>query len=82
MNTFSPEGRIFQIEYAMEAIKLGSTSLGICCPEGVILAVERRLPSPLMDPWSVEKLLEIDNNLAMAISGLMADARSLVDFSR
>ena len=44
VNTFSPERRIFQIEYAMEALKLGSTSIGICYQEGVILGVECRLP--------------------------------------
>ncbi len=59
MNTFSPEGRIHQIEYAIKAIKLGSTAVGIKTPEGVILAAERRLPSPLMIASSLEKVMKV-----------------------
>lgn len=47
VNTFSPEGRLFQVEYAIEAIKLGSTAVGIQTKEGCVLAVEKRLTSPL-----------------------------------
>uniref|UniRef100_A0A673FNS1 Proteasome subunit alpha type n=1 Tax=Sinocyclocheilus rhinocerous TaxID=307959 RepID=A0A673FNS1_9TELE len=50
VNTFSPEGRLFQVEYAIEAIKLGSTAIGIQTLEGVCLAVEKRITSPLMEP--------------------------------
>uniref|UniRef100_A0A674HQW9 Proteasome 20S subunit alpha 5 n=1 Tax=Taeniopygia guttata TaxID=59729 RepID=A0A674HQW9_TAEGU len=46
VNTFSPEGRLFQVEYAIEAIKLGSTAIGIQTAEGVCLAVEKRITSP------------------------------------
>ena len=60
VNTFSPEGRIFHIEYAFEAVKMGATAIGIRTKEGVVLAVEKKLPSPLMDPTSVEKILELD----------------------
>ena len=45
MNTFSPEGRLFQVEYALEAIKLGSTTVGISTKEGVVLGVEKRVQS-------------------------------------
>lgn len=78
VNTFSPEGRLFQVEYAIEAIKLGSTAVGIHTKEGVILAVEKRITSPLLEPSSVEKLLEIDEHIGCAVSGLTADARTLV----
>ena len=50
VNTFSPEGRLFQVEYAIEAIKLGSTAIGIQTCEGTVLAVEKRITSPLMVP--------------------------------
>ena len=50
VNTFSPEGRLFQVEYAIEAVKLGSTCLGVCTAEGVLLAVEKRLNSVLLEP--------------------------------
>ena len=68
-NTFSPEGRLFQVEYAIEAIKLGSTAIGIQTGEGVILAVEKRITSPLMEPTSIEKIVEIDSHIACAFSG-------------
>ena len=82
VNTFSPEGRLFQVEYAIEAIKLGSTAVGIQVKEGVILAVEKRLTSSLLVPNSVEKIMEIDKHIGAAMSGLIADARTLVDHAR
>jgi len=82
VNTFSPEGRLFQVEYALEAIKLGSTTIGIQCPEGVVLAVEKRLPSPLIEPSSIQKVLEIDSHLICALSGLTADSRTIIDHAR
>ena len=82
VNTFSPEGRIFQIEYANEAIKLGSTAIGIKCPQGIVLAVEKRIPSPLLIPSSIEKIFEIDAHIGAAVSGLVADARTLIDHAR
>lgn len=82
VNTFSPEGRLFQVEYAIEAIKLGSTAVGIQTKQGCVLAVEKRLTSPLLDPTSVEKIAEIDGHIGAAMSGLVADARTLVDHAR
>jgi len=82
VNTFSPEGRLFQVEYAIEAIKLGSTAVGIQTKEGVVLAVEKKLTSPLVEPGSIEKIMEIDKHIGCASSGLAADARTLVDHAR
>eukprot|EP00899_Mesostigma_viride_P026123 jgi/Mesvir1/6696/Mv13730-RA.1 len=82
VNTFSPEGRLFQVEYAIEAIKLGSTAVGIQTKEGVILAVEKRVTSPLLVPSSIEKVMEIDEHIGAAMSGLTADARTLIDHAR
>jgi len=82
VNTFSPEGRLFQVEYAIEAIKLGSTAIGINTPEGVVLAVEKRVTSPLIFPNSIEKIVEVDSHLACAMSGLIADAKTLIDKAR
>jgi 20S proteasome subunit alpha 5 len=82
VNTFSPEGRLFQVEYAIEAIKLGSTAVGLQTKQGCVLAVEKRLTSPLLDPASVEKIAEIDTHIGAAMSGLVADARTLVDHAR
>jgi len=82
VNTFSPEGRLFQVEYAIEAIKHGSTAIGIATTEGCVLACEKRLTSPLMEPRSIEKILEVDDHIGCAMSGLMADARMLIDRAR
>ena len=82
MNTFSPEGRLYQVEYAIEAVKLGSTSVAIQTSQGVVLAVEKRLTSSLLEPASVEKILEVDTHIAVAVSGLIGDARTLVDHAR
>ncbi|KAG2250896.1 hypothetical protein Bca52824_081032 [Brassica carinata] len=82
VNTFSPEGRLFQVEYAIEAIKLGSTAIGVKTREGVVLAVEKRITSPLLEPSSVEKIMEIDDHIGCAMSGLIADARTLVEHAR
>lgn len=82
VNTFSPEGRLFQVEYAIEAIKLGSTAVGIRTNEGVVLAVEKRITSPLLEPSSIEKVMEVDAHVGCAMSGLTADARTMVDHAR
>ncbi|KOO31334.1 20s proteasome alpha subunit e [Chrysochromulina tobinii] len=82
VNTFSPEGRLFQVEYAIEAIKIGTTAIGICTSEGVVIAVEKRLLSPLQEPGSVEKIYEVDSHIGVAMSGLSADARTLVEHAR
>ena len=82
INTFSPEGRLFQVEYSLEAIKLGSTAIGISTSEGVILGVEKRITSSLLETSSVEKIVEIDWHIGCAMSGLQADARSMIEHAR
>ncbi|KAL9015250.1 MAG: hypothetical protein Q9173_000136 [Seirophora scorigena] len=99
-STFSPEGRLFQVEYSLEAIKLGSTAIGVPPPpptppknpltrhiqvatgSGVILGVEKRVTSTLLETSSVEKIVEIDRHIGCAMSGLQADARSMVEHAR
>lgn len=73
---------MFQVEYAIEAIKLGSTALGIQTSEGVLLAVEKRITSTLMEPSSIEKIVEVDAHIACAMSGLTADARTMIERAR
>lgn len=55
------------MEYAIEAIKLGSTAIGICTSEGVVLAVEKRITSALMEPTTVEKIVEIDKHIGKSV---------------
>jgi len=82
VNTFSPEGRLFQVEYAIEAIKLGSTAIGVQTAEGCVLAVEKRITSTLMEPTTIEKIVEVDKHVGVAFSGLTADSKMLIDRSR
>ncbi|CUM54702.1 Proteasome subunit alpha type-5 [Debaryomyces fabryi] len=82
VSTFSPEGRLFQVEYSLEAIKLGSTAIGISTSEGVILGVEKRVTSSLLEHSSIEKIIEVDKHIGCAMSGLTADARSMIDHAR
>ena len=79
VNTFSPEGRLFQVEYAIEAVKLGSTSIGIRTSEGVILAAEKRATSKLMVNDAIEKVSKVDSHIAVTFAGLIADSRTLVE---
>ncbi|MHA1650819.1 MAG: archaeal proteasome endopeptidase complex subunit alpha [Candidatus Helarchaeota archaeon] len=81
ITSFSPEGRIFQVEYAIEAIRHGSTAIGVKSPEGVVLVVEKRI-YPLQDPTSIDKIFCIDKHVGAAIAGLTADARVLIDHAR
>ena len=82
ITVFSPDGRLFQVEYAREAVKRGTTSIGVKCPEGIVLAVDKRTTSNLVESTSIEKLFEIDNHIGAATSGLVADARALVERER
>jgi len=79
VNTFSPEGRLFQVEYAIEAVKLGSTSIGIRTTEGVLLAAEKRSNSKLMVNDAIEKISKVDEHIAVTFAGLIADSRTLVE---
>ena len=83
ITVFSPDGRLFQVEYAREAVRRGATTAGVVFDEGVVLAADRRIPNPkLAEPASLEKIHEIDEHVACATAGLVADARVLVDFAR
>lgn len=79
---FSPDGRLYQVEYAREAVKRGTASIGIRTQGGVVLAVDKRIRSPLMEGTSVEKLHKIDDHIGLASAGHVADARQLIDFAR
>jgi 20S proteasome subunit alpha 5 len=70
------------VEYAIEAIKLGSTAIGICTSEGVVLGVEKRVTSILLESSSIEKIVEIDKHIGCAMSGLTADARMMIEHAR
>lgn len=82
ITVFSPDGRLFQVEYAREAVKRGTTTVGLKFKDGVVLIVDKRIASRLMEPKSIEKIFKIDGHVGCATSGLVADARILVDQAR
>ena len=83
ITVFSPDGRLFQVEYAREAVRRGATTAGVVYENGVVLVADRRIPNPkLAEPASLEKIHQIDEHLACATAGLVADARVLVEYAR
>ncbi|WP_297898484.1 archaeal proteasome endopeptidase complex subunit alpha [Methanobrevibacter sp.] len=82
ITVFSPDGRLFQVEYAREAVKRGTTSLGVKSKEGIVLLVDKRTTSKLVESKSIEKIFQIDNHIGAATSGLVADARALIERAR
>jgi proteasome alpha subunit len=82
ITVFSPDGRLFQVEYAREAVKRGTTTVGLKYKTGAVLLVDKRVTSRLIEPNSIEKIFEIDDHIGCATSGLVADARALIDRAR
>lgn len=77
---FSPDGRLFQVEYAREAVKKGSTCLGLVYKQGVILAATRS--NSKLKVKNEEKVFKADDHVGIAASGLVSDSRTLVDAAR
>ncbi len=82
ITVFSPDGRLFQVEYAKEAVKRGATAIGITSKEGVALVAFKSIHSKLVVPASLKKIFEADSHICVTASGLIADARRLVDTAR
>lgn len=82
ITVFSPQGRLYQVEYALETVRSGSTALSITCREGVVLAVEERMHTKLQNPDFSWKIFQIDEHIGAAAAGLNSDARVLVDNAR
>jgi len=81
ITVFSPDGRLFQVEYAMELVNRGATILGIKCVEGVVLGAEETA-DPLEETGNSWKIFKIDEHIGVAIVGLSSDARVLIDQAR
>eukprot|EP01120_Amphizonella_sp_Union-15-10_P006616 TRINITY_DN2155_c0_g1_i2.p1 TRINITY_DN2155_c0_g1~~TRINITY_DN2155_c0_g1_i2.p1 ORF type:complete len:127 (-),score=15.63 TRINITY_DN2155_c0_g1_i2:282-662(-) len=80
---FSPEGRLYQVEYAMEAISHAGTCVGILTKEGVVLGAEKRVTSKLLEiTASPEKMYKIDSHIAAAVAGITSDANILINYAR
>jgi len=81
--TFSPEGRLYQVEYAMEAISHAGAAVGIQSVEGVILAAEKKILSKLLETSvESEKMYQLDQHVAVAVAGINSDANILINSAR
>jgi len=79
---FSPDGRNFQVEYAVKAVENGGTSIGIRCKEGVVLAVEKVIASKLLKNGANKRIATVDRHLGVVYSGMVPDGRHFVDRAR
>lgn len=81
-STFSPDGRIFQIEYASKAVENAGTALGVRCKDGIVLAVEKPLASKMLLPTSSRRIHTIDEHSGLAFTGFVSDARQIMNRAR
>jgi proteasome alpha subunit len=79
---FSPEGRLYQVEYALELVKRGAPIVGVSSPHGVALAANESPESVLEDVDYFRKIFQLDEHVCMAIAGLSSDARVLISQAR
>jgi proteasome subunit alpha type len=82
LTTFSPSGKLVQIEHALAAVNQGATSLGVKASNAVVIATEKRPPSPLVDDTAIEKVAVVCPNIGMVYSGMGPDFRVLLAKSR
>ncbi|MEA3379173.1 MAG: archaeal proteasome endopeptidase complex subunit alpha [Nanoarchaeota archaeon] len=76
---FSPDGRLLQVEYAKEAVKQGSTAIGMVCKDGVLLIADKRIFDKLIVPHAVEKIFQVDEHIAATATGFVMDGRVLIE---
>lgn len=82
LTIFSPDGKLYQVEYAFQAVRQGWSSLGIRVNEGVVLAAEKAMIKPLIDISNLEKVVAIDTHIGATFAGFGSDGRILIDHAR
>jgi proteasome alpha subunit len=76
---FSPDGRLLQVEYAKKTVKQGSTAIGMVCSDGILLVTDKRIVDPLVVTDAIEKIFQIDEHIGATASGIISDARVLIE---
>ena len=76
---FSPDGHLLQVEYAEKTVRLGSSSIGLVCKDGVVIVADKRVRDNLLSLESTHKIFEIDYHIMATSAGMLADARVLID---
>ncbi len=81
ITVFSPDGRLYQVEYALETVRRGTIAVGVKAKEGIVIAVEEK-PRKLQISETAQKIFQIDDHIGVAAAGYIPDARSQVDNAR
>ena len=81
ITVFSPDGRLYQVEYAIETVRRGTIAVGVKCKDGIVIAVEEK-PRKLQISKTAQKIFQIDDHVGVAAAGYIPDARSQVDNAR
>ncbi len=76
---FSPDGHLLQVEYAEKTVRLGSSSIGMVCKDGVVIIADRRVRDKLIAPESANKIYEVDEHIVATAAGILSDARILIE---
>lgn len=76
---FSPDGRLLQVEYAKKTVRQGSTAIAMVCADGILFATDKRVIDSLVVPEAVEKIWQIDEHMGATASGILSDARVLIE---
>ncbi len=76
---FSPDGRLLQVEYAKKTVRQGSTAIGMVCRDGIVFITDKRIVDTLVVAEAVEKIWQIDDHIAATASGILSDARVLIE---
>src|SRR6056297_1811907 len=76
---FTPEGHLLQVEYAEKTVRLGSSSIGMSCKDGVFILADKRINDKLIVKESASKIYEIDSHIISSVAGIVSDARVLID---
>ena len=82
LTVFSPQGHLYQVEYAEEAVKQGNLALAVKFNDGILFGTVRQLTSPLLVSDSLSKIFPIEDHVVAEFSGITADARQLIKFCR
>lgn len=76
---FSPDGRLLQVEYAKKTVRQGSTAIAMVCSDGILFVTDKRVIDSLVVPEAVEKIWQIDEHIGATASGILSDARVLIE---